>query len=692
MEFPVSIRSVLLIGAVGLAAACQATQPAAPRADDANGERSGPEAPGPEQRPEPPGPGGQPGAEAEPEREPELEPEPPLTALKPHDPPALAQLDRTRAAHAERVTPPISGGTLATASETLLIAADPDRDRLIVIDLAENSARSVALEPGDEPGRVVVHDARAYVALRGAGALATLDLETASVTARTAVCAAPRGVAYDPARARVLVACAHGELVSVSEDGARVSSSAFIESDLRDVGVDDAGIWVSLFRRPALLRLDANAGVLSRSVPADMLTTTPLGNTTSNAFSPTLAFRTIQLGSAAPLMLHQRAQRSAIATEQFQSYGGGNQTFCESGIVHATVTRFDAEQPAALAALPQAVVPVDLAISSDARLLAAVAPGNFVRQDIVEFPSGFGGPSLASAAQQLYLFDTSRLDARSGQPSSVPFETGERDCLLDAPRWEHRFPGEAIALQFVGDDSLVVQVREPAELHVFRLDETQAPRLSAIIELGGASVRDTGHQVFHQNSGTGIACASCHGEALDDGHVWNFNDVGTRRTQSLRGDVVATAPFHWTGEFASFEALTEEIFGRRMGGGALGLPWRDALQTWLASVPPLAGSTRQVAAAARGRALFQSSEVQCSSCHAGDALRSDGRYDVGTGGSFEVPSLRGVALRLPLMHDGCATTLRGRFDASCGGGDRHGRTAQLSPEQLDELVAYLESL
>ena len=65
--------------------------------------------------------------------------------------------------------------------------------------------------------------------------------------------------------------------------------------------------------------------------------------------------------------------------------------------------------------------------------------------------------------------------------------------------------------------------------------------------------------------------------------------------------------------------------------------------------------------------------------------------DVGTGGSFQVPSLLGLAWRAPYLHDGRAPTLRARFDAS-GGGDMHGHTSQLTSAQLDDLVAFMETL
>ena len=43
-----------------------------------------------------------------------------------------------------------------------------------------------------------------------------------------------------------------------------------------------------------------------------------------------------------------------------------------------------------------------------------------------------------------------------------------------------------------------------------------------------------------------------------------------------------------------------------------------------------------------------------------------------------------VAARTPLLHNGCAPTLADRF-GDCGGGDRHGHTSHLTPEQVAAL-------
>ena len=103
--------------------------------------------------------------------------------------------------------PPISGGhLLITRDGRSAVVADPDRDAVYVVDLVAKSLRAtIALEAGAEPGRLVEDGAqRVHVAMRRSGDLVTIDLATSTVLARRASCAAPRGVAYDPASCSVL--------------------------------------------------------------------------------------------------------------------------------------------------------------------------------------------------------------------------------------------------------------------------------------------------------------------------------------------------------------------------------------------------------------------------------------------------------------------------------------------------------
>jgi mono/diheme cytochrome c family protein len=94
----------------------------------------------------------------------------------------------------------------------------------------------------------------------------------------------------------------------------------------------------------------------------------------------------------------------------------------------------------------------------------------------------------------------------------------------------------------------------------------------------------------------------------------------------------------------------------------------------------------------RGRTLFESAAVGCTTCHTGRDFTNGSSYDIGTGGTFQVPQLHSLAARAPFMHDGCAATLADRFGSKCGGDQRHGNTSQLSPAEIGDLIAYLETL
>ena len=84
--------------------------------------------------------------------------------------------------------------------------------------------------------------------------------------------------------------------------------------------------------------------------------------------------------------------------------------------------------------------------------------------------------------------------------------------------------------------------------------------------------------------------------------------------------------------------------------------------------------------------------MACATCHEGPLLTNNKTVDVGTGQALQVPTLRGLRWRPPFMHDGCARTLADRFTPSCGGGDRHGVTSHLDPQQIADLVAFLNTL
>lgn len=70
--------------------------------------------------------------------------------------------DRDVATRPPNQPPAISGGTLGrTPSGAVVIAADPDRDQVYVVDLAARRVLHTVRTPGDEPGRVVATESTA---------------------------------------------------------------------------------------------------------------------------------------------------------------------------------------------------------------------------------------------------------------------------------------------------------------------------------------------------------------------------------------------------------------------------------------------------------------------------------------------------------------------------------------------------
>ena len=83
--------------------------------------------------------------------------------------------------------------------------------------------------------------------------------------------------------------------------------------------------------------------------------------------------------------------------------------------------------------------------------------------------------------------------------------------------------------------------------------------------------------------------------------------------------------------------------------------------------------------------------MRCASCHSGSRLTNNQSVDVGTGEVLQVPSLVGIGWRAPFMHNGCASTLFDRFDPKCGGA-KHGDIADLTKDQIADIVAFVETL
>ena len=258
-----------------------------------------------------------------------------------------------------------------------------------------------------------------------------------------------------------------------------------------------------------------------------------------------------------------------------------------------------------------------------------------------------------------------------------------------------------------------------------------------------------------------VACASCHqprhGFASPDaGAIGIRGQVGTRNAPSLLNRAYGTR-FFWDGRASSLEeqalkpiANPKELGSsvasvlKRLGGNAayvkqfqqafatdgaqaiseknLGKALASFQRTLLLGDSPIdqfrASNASALNAAERQGLWLYESRGRCWRCHSGHNFTDEsfhntgvrwkkrpvdlGRFDV-TGqevdvGKFKTPTLRGVSLTAPYMHDGSAKTLRDVVQFYNRGGVKNPnldpiiQPLGLSDADVDHLVAFLEAL
>jgi CxxC motif-containing protein (DUF1111 family) len=121
----------------------------------------------------------------------------------------------------------------------------------------------------------------------------------------------------------------------------------------------------------------------------------------------------------------------------------------------------------------------------------------------------------------------------------------------------------------------------------------------------------------------------------------------------------------------------------------------DALAAYLRCLDPppsvaAARGTRNELVVSRGRKIF--AQRGCNECHASSEFTSSDSYDVGLvdevgHARYNPPSLRGLSQRDSLLHDG-----RGKSPEEVIIGDQHPLRHDFTQEQLQDLVAFLQSL
>ena len=233
-----------------------------------------------------------------------------------------------------------------------------------------------------------------------------------------------------------------------------------------------------------------------------------------------------------------------------------------------------------------------------------------------------------------------------------------------------------------------------------------------------------------------IACASCHIEGRSDAVTWQFLE-GPRDTPSNAGGTAHTGFLLRTAARQQVQDYWQVINLEQGGHFSPTVPELesdlDALEQFVDYALPYPSPPRGLdpGQVAQGQQLFAT--LGCGSCHAGDYFTDSGAgnptldlsgpvvstatpggvllHDVGTcvtSGpypdnatpddqgdprgpcAFDTPTLRGISDSAPYLHDGSAATLEDVFRLAPGMVGP--AAAQLAPDDLEALVAYLKSL
>lgn len=555
--------------------------------------------------------------------------------------------------------------TVAALDSAFAVACSAD-DRVCVYPDAGAPA-CVDMPWGSRPHGIVASDRVLYVTLQGSGELAIIDVDEPTAFRRVPAVPDARGAALMP-------------------DGSVVVTR-----------------WRSEDERASFVRVDPTTG---ERTPGELAFVDRLASDTETGGVP----------SYLDAFVVSPDGRTAVLPSTLANHGQGLYLNGEE-LSHETTVR----AVVSTVALPELSERPERRLQFDDRGLASAAA----------FSSR--GDYLFVAHRGARAVD--RIDALSGSSSGTLLDVGY------APS----------GLALVDDRWLLVHASLSREVRVYDVSDFSAlpvPRsFASTVDVEPLSPLELrGRQLFSDSFDTRlardgyIACAHCHLDGESDRRTWDFTDrgEGLRSTISLLGRAGdGDGPIHWSANFDEIHDFEHDIRGPFQGTGLLddaifyadghddplGAPKAglsddlDALAAWVTSLSEVPRSPHRESdgslteAATRGRALFFDDETGCAGCHGGPRYTDSAwlepgvplLHDVGTltdasgqrlGGGLpglDTPTLLGAWNTGPWLHDGSAATMLDVFTTR-NPDDLHGRTSQLTAQELEDLASFVLSL
>jgi YVTN family beta-propeller protein len=252
--------------------------------------------------------------------------------------------------------------------------------------------------------------------------------------------------------------------------------------------------------------------------------------------------------------------------------------------------------------------------------------------------------------------------------------------------------------------------------------DTRTNKVASTIDLGGPKTVGPlrrGERIFNSASYAfqgQFGCANCHIDGSIDGLTWDLEPDGFGKDivdNRLLEDLSGTEPFKWNGGNPNMPTecgpRTEKYFYRSQS-------YNDRELTDLVTfvmAQPFRPNRHRLAngeltpAQERGQAIFNRAvdktgqpipqQNQCAFCHSGPKYTNLKVFDVGSGKPtdrsplVDVPQLNNVGISAPYLHDGSARSLEEIWTVF-NPHDTHGRTNDLTKDELNDLIEYLRTL
>jgi len=289
---------------------------------------------------------------------------------------------------------------------------------------------------------------------------------------------------------------------------------------------------------------------------------------------------------------------------------------------------------------------------------------------------------------------------------SVSLTTIPNDlAFLAGLRRRVRLPGCGPRGVFISGKTVIAAEYFSDSLAVVELTEAVSPSVQSIPlgKPGDLSEIRRGEIAFHDAAlcfQQWQSCASCHPDARADALNWDLLNDGIGNPKNSRSMLFSHAitPVMISGIRPNAQTAVRAGF-RFIQFASVPEETAASVDAYLKALRPIPGKgvngQESSAAVLRGKQLF--AKAQCSSCHTGDYYTDGKLYDVGMGPDergirqFATPPLTEVWRTAPYLYDGRAESIR-EVLTTYNRGDTHGKTSDLSDQDINDLAAYILSL